>query len=55
MKEKGIKESKEDGEEEPETESIVSVKYLAQIPPNWDAAEKHGTASLVYDEKILKD
>ncbi len=55
MKEKGIKESKKDGEEESETEFTV-VKYLTQIPPVWDEAEKHGIASLIYDEdKVLEE
>ena len=37
-----------------ETELFASVAYLSKIPPDWEAAEKHGLASLVYVEKIVK-
>ena len=39
---------------ETKTEIFASVEYLSQIPPDWEAAEKHGLASLVYDENIVK-
>jgi hypothetical protein len=43
-----------ESEIETETEIFASVEYLSQIPPDWEAAEKHGLASLVYDENIVK-
>ena len=42
-----------EGDTESESEPFASVEYLSQIPPDWEAAEKHGIASLVYDENII--
>ena len=39
---------------ESEIDPNASVEYLSQVPPDWDAAEKHGIASLVYDENIVR-
>jgi len=44
-----------EGGSESETEPLANnVEFLSTIPPNWEAAEKHGIASIVYDPDKIK-
>ena len=44
-----------EGGNESETDPLTSqVEFLSRIPPNWEAAEKHGLASLVYNLREIK-
>lgn len=43
-----------EGGDESETDPLTAqVDFLSQVPPNWEAAEKHGLASLVNNPKAI--